>query len=385
MLGLDVRTVILLAGIMSLLMAIALYFMKRNYPPSIRGLGEWAAAPMVLFGASLLFALRGAIPGLFSILFANLLLFSGTTLLYFGTQRFFDLKPSIKLWASLIFITLLPLAWFAVIEPHHGARVGVIGSFMTVLALAHARLIFFRGPRTFSTYFAGAALLMLAVSQALRLAFSFDLPASDGIFDSSSPGQATFVSIYAFAILMATIGMVLMATDRLRGELEHLATHDSLTGALNRRALIEACALELARCRRNQQVMSVLLIDLDHFKAVNDTHGHLVGDRVLVDFADRVRSLLRAPDRLGRFGGEEFVVLLPETSLDKARVVAERIRRDIEQADGDLPRRTVSIGVTVSFPDDPDLDGLLARADAALYQAKDGGRNRVETVALPVS
>jgi len=131
--------------------------------------------------------------------------------------------------------------------------------------------------------------------------------------------------------------------------------------------------------------MLVLLLDLDHFKAVNNTHGHLVSDRMLVDFADRVRALLRVPDRLGRFGGEEFVVLLPETSLDKARVVAERIRRDIEQADGDLPRRTVSIGVTVSFPDDPDLDGLLARADAALYQAKEGGRNRVETVALPVS
>jgi diguanylate cyclase (GGDEF)-like protein len=211
------------------------------------------------------------------------------------------------------------------------------------------------------------------------------LPASEDIFDNRSVGQGVYVAVYAFAILTTTIGMILMATDRLRGELEHLATHDSLTGALNRRALIEACALELARCRRNQQVMSVLLLDLDHFKAINDTHGHLVGDRVLVDFTERVRALLRLPDRLGRFGGEEFVVLLPETQLDKARLVAERIRADIEQADDELPRRTVSIGVTVSFPDDPDLDGLLTRADAALYRAKDGGRNRVETLALPVS
>jgi len=385
MLGLDVRSVIVIAGIMSLMMAVALYFMKRNYPPSIEGLAEWATAPAILFVAALLFGARGRIPDALSIVVANLLLFSGTALLYFGSQRFFGLRQSIRLWSATILCVMPPLAWFAVVAPHHGVRVTITAGFMAVLSLTHARLVMARGPRTFSTYFTGGALLTLTAAQVLRFAESFQLPAVDGALDNTSPGQGAYVSVYAFSVLAATIGMILMATDRLRGELEHLATHDSLTGCLNRRALIEACALELARCRRNQQVMSVLLLDLDHFKAVNDTHGHLVGDRVLVDFADRVRALLRVPDRLGRFGGEEFVVLLPETSLDKARVVAERIRRDIEQADGDLPRRTVSIGVTVSFPDDPDLDGLLARADAALYQAKEGGRNRVETVALPVS
>ncbi len=113
-----------------------------------------------------------------------------------------------------------------------------------------------------------------------------------------------------------------------------MAGHDSLTGALTRRALIEACDLELERSRRNHQSMSLLMIDLDHFKAINDTHGHPVGDRVLVDFVARVKSLLRLPDRLGRFGGEEFVALLPETSLDEARVVAERLRATIESNTG---------------------------------------------------
>lgn len=382
MFGLDVRSVIVIAGIMSLMMSAALYFMKRNYPSSIEGLAEWAAAPAILFVAALLFGSRGRIPDSLSIVVANLLLFSGTALFYFGSQRFFGLRQSIRLWSGAILCVMPPLAWFAVAAPHHGMRVTITAGFMAVLSFTHARLILARGPRTFSTYFTGGALLALAVAQTLRFAESFQLPVSDGIFDNSSPGQGTYVSVYAFTILIATIGMILMATDRLRGELEHLATHDSLTGALNRRALIEACALELARCRRNQQVMSVLLLDLDHFKTVNDTHGHLVGDRVLVDFAERVRSLLRLPDRFGRFGGEEFVVLLPETPLDKARVVAERIRSDIELANGGLPKRTVSIGVTVSFPDDPDLDGLLTRADEALYRAKNGGRNSVETVAL---
>jgi diguanylate cyclase (GGDEF)-like protein len=367
------------------MMAVALYFMKRNYPPSIAGLGEWATAPAVLFVAAMLIGARGRIPDSLSIVVANLLLFFGVAMLYFGSQRFFGLRRSIRLWSMVILAVMLPVIWFALIRPHHGARVSVIAGFMTILAFIHARMILTRGPRTFSTFFTGFALLTLTAAQALRFAESFQLPASEDIFDNRSVGQGVYVAVYAFAILTTTIGMILMATDRLRGELEHLATHDSLTGALNRRALIEACALELARCRRNQQVMSVLLLDLDHFKAINDTHGHLVGDRVLVDFTERVRALLRLPDRLGRFGGEEFVVLLPETQLDKARLVAERIRADIEQADDELPRRTVSIGVTVSFPDDPDLDGLLTRADAALYRAKDGGRNRVETLALPVS
>ena len=380
MFKLDVRSIILIAGIMSLLMAIALHFMKRNYPSSIKGLAEWAAAPMILFVATLLFAARGAIPNLFSIVLANLLLFGGASLLYFGSQRFFGVGPSIPLWSGLAALVLLPIAWFALIEPHHGIRVALIASFMASLAFAHARLILSSGPHTFSTYFAGAAQLLLAFAQTSRFFVSFDLPAGDAIFDNSSSSQASYVAIYAFAILAGTIGMILMATDRLRGELEHLATHDSLTGALNRRALIDACELELARCRRNHGVMALLMIDLDHFKAINDTHGHPVGDRVLIDFVARVKSLLRQPDRLGRFGGEEFVALLPVTPLNEARVVAERLRAMIEAKTEDLPPCTVSIGVTESRSDDAGLDEIISRADAALYQAKHAGRNRIESV-----
>lgn len=382
MFALDVRTVIFIASIMSLMMAVALYFMKRNYPPSIKGLAEWALAPAVVFVAAVLYSARGLIPDSLSMVLANLLLFSGTVLLYFGSQRFFGVQPSIRLWGGLLLAALLPLTWFALIEPHHGARVGIIAGFTALLSFVHARLILRSGPRVFSTYFAGLALLAQAIAQALRFTESFQLPAADAIFDNASPGQQTYVSIYAFTSLTATIGMVLMATDRLRRELEHLATHDSLTGALNRRALIEACALELARCRRNYRVMALLAMDLDHFKSINDTHGHQTGDRVLVDFAGRVGHVLRQPDRFGRFGGEEFVVLLPETSLAEARVVAERIRVEVESGGKGLPACTVSIGVAVSGPDDLEVDAIVARADAAMYRAKDAGRNRVE-VALP--
>ena len=380
MFQLDVRSVILIAGIMSLLMAVVLFFLRRNYPPTIKGLTEWAAAPPILFVAALLFGTRGVLHDFFSIVLANLMLLVGAALLYFGSQRFFGGKPAIKLWSGLIVLTLGLIAWFAVVAPHYGMRTAIVSSFMSLLSFAHARLILARGPRTFPTYFAASALSLLTVTQAMRFLSAFDLSARDQIFDNNLPVQTAFVAVYAFAILVATIGMVLMATDRLRGELEHLASHDSLTGALSRRALIEACERELERCQRKNHVMSLLMIDLDHFKVINDSHGHLVGDRVLVDFVARVTAVLRRPDRFGRFGGEEFVALLPETSVEDARIVAERIRADIASADAP-PWYTVSIGAATSFADDATVDSLLARADDALYQAKAAGRNRVQTAA----
>jgi diguanylate cyclase (GGDEF)-like protein len=123
--------------------------------------------------------------------------------------------------------------------------------------------------------------------------------------------------------------------------------------------------------------MALLLLDVDHFKAINDTHGHQMGDRVLVDLVERIASLLRRPDQLARFGGEEFVLLLPETSQDEAVTVAERILAHVADHRDALPLITVSIGVATNRPDEDQIDTLLARADKALYKAKDEGRNRI--------
>lgn len=376
MFNLDVRSVILVAGVLSLLMAMVLFFLRRSFPPSIRGLGEWAAAPAIIFVATLLFGARGAIPDLFSVIVANMLLLGGAVLMYFGSQRFFNLAPSLRLWSGLLVLALLALSWFALVEPHYGVRVAIVGGLMSLLALAHARLILHHGPRVFSSYFAGGAQLLLALSQAMRGLSAFGLAAGDRIFDNSLPTQTAYVALNAFTILMTTIGMVLMATDRLRAEIEYLASHDTLTGALSRRVLIDACEQELERCRRKGRSMSLLMIDLDNFKAINDAHGHLVGDRVLVDFTGRAKAALRRPDRFGRFGGEEFVALLPETSLDAALVVAERIRADVANSTA-AQGYTVSIGVAGSHADDTTVDAILSRADTAMYAAKAAGRNCV--------
>jgi diguanylate cyclase (GGDEF)-like protein len=165
-------------------------------------------------------------------------------------------------------------------------------------------------------------------------------------------------------------------------QLEHLASTDSLTGAANRREFMQRAEQEIARVQRNQEPLCLLNMDLDHFKKVNDEHGHQVGDEVLKSVVGVCQRVLRPGDLLGRVGGEEFSVLLPETDFSEAGVVAERLRSAIEQnqtkSNGTNIKSTVSIGVGVFDHQQDSLRELLKKADDQLYQAKNNGRNRVE-------
>ncbi len=163
-------------------------------------------------------------------------------------------------------------------------------------------------------------------------------------------------------------------------QLRELATHDTLTGIYNRRYLDEVVQRELERARRYTRPLTVAMVDADHFKNINDSYGHPVGDEVLRAVSDRCRRTLRSNDVLGRYGGEEFVVVFPETSLDEARTVAERVRDAVGGTPITVGDRslevTVSIGLA-SLCGGQDPASLLARADTALYEAKQSGRNRV--------
>ncbi|HLN23053.1 MAG TPA: GGDEF domain-containing protein [Patescibacteria group bacterium] len=179
-------------------------------------------------------------------------------------------------------------------------------------------------------------------------------------------------------------------TQQHVAELEVLASRDELTGVANLRHFHYLATLELEHARRMGRAFSVLALDLDHFKRINDTWGHAVGDEALQAFASACRIVLREPDILGRCGGEEFAVALPNTSEDGARVIAERLREQVEQIlmplpQGDAVRFTVSAGIaTAGIIDDhtadtayPSVAALLARADVALYRSKARGRNCV--------
>jgi len=194
------------------------------------------------------------------------------------------------------------------------------------------------------------------------------------------------------SLLLAAVALLIFvlsnryfqSTEKLRqahDQLAQLANTDVLTGVSSRRSFLAGLEAELARARRHDESLSLLMLDIDHFKRVNDVHGHPIGDAVLKQFTATCASMLRAHDLFGRLGGEEFAIALPHTDLDGARSVAEKIRMAIEQAPlttaaGNI-EITVSIGVAQTQAGQHGIDQLIAWADKALYDAKHGGRNQV--------
>lgn len=192
--------------------------------------------------------------------------------------------------------------------------------------------------------------------------------------------SAGYAVLCMLTLMMLRIQLTML---RQREELRALATTDALTGIANRGHLMNIGVQEFGRARRYGQALSVLMLDIDRFKSVNDRWGHPTGDQVIHVVAQTLRSMARGQDLAGRLGGEEFALLLPATPLAGARAIAERLRQSVQDSvsvqagDGEVVRFTVSIGVAALAAQDADFDSLLQRADRALYLAKDGGRNRV--------
>jgi len=168
-------------------------------------------------------------------------------------------------------------------------------------------------------------------------------------------------------------------------ELEQLAYYDTLTGLYNRRCILEKLNEWLRHVRRYHVPLSIVMLDIDYFKHVNDAHGHRVGDRVLAELADFMRRSVRQTDLVGRYGGEEFLILLPRTDATGAVKMARRVCRalraaPLHDAGGGALKVTASLGAA-EYCEGDDEDSLISRADAALYRAKEAGRDRVELAA----
>ncbi|MGY2233601.1 GGDEF domain-containing protein [Pseudomonas gingeri] len=199
-------------------------------------------------------------------------------------------------------------------------------------------------------------------------------------YDASNLKQTISVSIGTFTAMMISLGLVLLSKERSETLLQHLALRDVLTGILNRRAILEQFSTELERSRRDGSYLAVAMVDIDHFKQINDEHGHLAGDEVICHCVNHLTQRIRHSDSIGRYGGEEFLLLLPDTGPEGAVAVLDELRTSLAESPAHYAGSTIalriSMGVCCVVPDAGDTTAtLLARADAALYEAKGSGRN----------
>jgi diguanylate cyclase (GGDEF)-like protein len=241
--------------------------------------------------------------------------------------------------------------------------------------------------RTLAERAVTASLVLFALAFAVRLAFALLADGSRSFLlvhlpPALLPWFGLFYAIVPLIIAALTLNLV---NERLGERLRAQASTDELTGTFSRRAMRERAPALLENCAGLGRSVATLMVDIDHFKHVNDRHGHLVGDTVLRRAADLLRANLRGDSVLTRYGGEEFVVLLPVAGLDEARAVAERLRKAFEtdrcEFEGAQIAITISAGLALLTPGEP-LEAALSRADAALYRAKNGGRNRVAVTPL---
>ena len=373
MTALDPRSLIVMGCFTALVMAVVLGFMRRYYPSTIQGIGYWAWSPVLWLTGGFMFVLPANEWFDLIRLLGNALIVGGLASFHIGCRRFFGQRFSWQRVLAGWAVPVIALVVFTWISPSYPVRAAVIT--LAILGF-HAATLWFLWRQANQNFPVRMVQLTLVAHMGVLLVRLQGLFSSTAVVDlmTASAVQTFYLGANVVMILLLCIGAVLMATDRVRTELEHVASHDALTGALNRRAILSLMADEHERSLRYKQPFSLMMIDLDHFKAVNDTHGHQHGDRVLMHFADCTRAALRRADRFGRYGGEEFLVLLPNTATDTARPLTDRIRAAL--ATGHALDCKASIGLTHWQGPDDSTDAMLARVDAALYRAKAQGRDQ---------
>lgn len=378
----DIRTLLVAVVLANVFCAGARLLLWRMHP-AIPGLGRWAlaggASALALF-LILLSGIKHWPPGLS---LAQLVVVVGLVLAWDGFRRFNGKRPLSH--RVLVVIAGIMLVWIATAQLMDSLLVRALGNLVlvaTLSALIARELLISAKPIPPAMRVTG---WLYAINAVIFLIRTFVVAQSvEPVGPLNPDGFAAFMLFWWLCMTIAiTLGMVLMAAERLQADLDNQANRDPLTGALNRRAFSVIAEKEMARSRRYNTPLSLLMLDLDKFKNINDSLGHDAGDLLLCRFVSIAGNELREEDVFCRFGGEEFVALLPNASAELAQVVAERLRTAFAtESEGmetakNTQSTTVSIGIA-ELGENDDIESLLSRADIALYIAKKNGRNCCE-------
>ena len=385
---LDIRTMMVMIAVTGVIAVGTLLVMRRLHL-GIPGIGWWVLSNGCGALGSFLGGVRGLLSEAVADLLFSILVLAAPSLLLTGCRIFVGrdgwgwLTPAVVLGSGAV------LAWFDLVQPSAAVRMEYTSAVTVLLNLA-ATWTLVRGDATLARRVTGFICLLQGVIHLVR-GLTIAWSGADDLLAASAMTEMAFMTTFVY-VLCITLGQVVMVAERLHGILRSQVSRDPLTGVFNRRAFAMLAEREISAIRRSGESLAALMMDLDHFKQINDRFGHAVGDAALCRFTAQVSAMLRDEDIFCRFGGEEFVALLPRSSASAARAVAERVREAYAHEAGEYGGRsegeyggrsegafalTVSIGIA-EFTEGDTLDTLLRRADAALYRAKASGRNRTE-------
>ncbi len=383
--SLDPKTAILIATLMMLLNGGVLGLMHRELAEDVRPSAlNWRLGTLLQAFACVLLVVQNSLPLGFVLPLANGALLLGL-FAYLRAVCLFCNQPFSMVFLWPVIIATISVYWFAVIQPNLGVRLVVVSFALSILLIASARYLQIYSKREASVSRSVLAVIFLLVGMFMLFRAMYFLlePTETGtMLDRTSWVNELTPLVVAILPVIGTTAYLLMCSDRLRRQWEAAASTDYLTGLPNRRTLALAGERAFHSAQRLKQPMSVAVVDVDHFKGVNDRYGHDTGDLALKHIAEMLEKAGRKNDFTGRQGGEEFLVLLDQTGRDHAVSAAERLRQFVQEnvlvVDGHSIPMTVSVGVATCVESDQSFNDLLRRADQALYAAKTGGRNRVE-------
>lgn len=384
---LDLRTLSFALMLVTGLMASVMFFVwraQKTYP----GTKFWVLSNAVGAAGFFMVGLRGIAPDFVTIIVANLLAVGTTAFALEGNRRFLGLRSESMISIAVVTGYAITLVFYTYVQPDATARIITASIVMSLLGFLSYRA-FAEQPGLMKNVVyrtVGYTFLLFSILMFFRMIATMAFSKMSALYTPEWIQSVSFMGFLIFATVWS-LNYVVLNSERLNEELREKeaellerATTDFLTGLGNKRAFEEVATSEIKRGRRYNIPVSLVIIDLDHFKLVNDTHGHAVGDKVLTEVGQLLKRMTRQHDHIARLGGEEFGLLLTHTDLETGHAVAESFRRELQTMT--IEHGKAKIAITSSFgvaelSAEDTLESLMERADTNLYKAKDSGRNRV--------